>query len=212
VRLRQEIGLNTALSTTTTTTTTTHRQEAGTSRFVKVLAMLLMPVLVMAVISCGDNSGDNSTENRVPYAGVPEGKPTGSTSTIPDPKEAVETKPAGQLPDFVKNMTGSNKETTMTLYQGAVDHHDAYSHIPCYCGCAAYATPHKSLAECFIKEKAANGELTFTDHSLTCSLCQSAAQMTLEGQSKGTPLKETRMTIFEKLKYTGTWTDTPPVP
>jgi len=194
--------LNTALSTTT------RRQEAGTSRFVKVLAMLLMPVLVMAVISCGDNS----TENRAPYAGVPEGKPTGSTAPIPDPKEVVETKPAGQLPDFVKNREGSNKETTMTLYQGAVDHYDAYSHIPCYCGCAAYATPHKSLAECFIKEKAASGELTFTDHSLTCSLCQEAAQMTLEGQSKGTPLKETRMTIFEKLKRTGIWTDTPPVP
>jgi hypothetical protein len=178
---------------------------------VKVLAMLLLPLLVAMVVACDSNSGSTT---RAPYADIPEGKPTGSTRPIPDPKELVETKPAGALPDFVMNMaTGPTRDTTMALYKGAIDHYDAYSHIPCYCGCAAYTTSHKSLAECFLKEPLTEGgEATFTDHSLSCSLCQEAAQMTVDGLAQNTPLKDIRADIFNKHKYTGIWTDTPPVP
>ena len=118
------------------------------------------------------------------------------------------------MPDFITKMAaGPARDTTTALYQGAVDHHDAYSHIPCYCGCAAYTTVHKSLADCFLKSPpTAAGEATFTDHSITCGLCQEAAQMTVDGLAQNTPLKDIRAAVFTKLKYTGIWTDTPPVP
>ena len=173
------------------------QSEVGTPRLVKVLAMLLLPLIVVGIAACGS----------APYAGVPEGKPTNLGSTIPDPKEVVETKPAGQLPDFLADA----KDSTVAMYQGAVDNYDSFKYVPCYCGCASYETPHKNLADCFVKERA-EGEVTFTDHSLTCDLCNAAAQMTLDGLGQGLPLREVRQNIFEKLSYTGIWTDTPPVP
>jgi hypothetical protein len=196
------------------------RESAGAPRSVKVAAMLLLPVLVAAIVACDSGSGSNgptavATNPPVaaaPYANSPEGKPPGLNAPVPDPKEVIETKPAGQLPDFISQLQGKALTKTTALYQGALDNYDAYSHVPCYCGCAIYTTAHKSLGECFIKQKTADGQVAFTDHSLTCDLCQTAAQMTLDGLAQHTPLADVRAGIFKKLSYTGIWTDTPPAP
>lgn len=183
------------------------RKQEGAPRGVKVLAMLLMPLLVAIVVACGEQPA----ATREPYTGTIEGKPPGLGAPVPDPKEVLETKPVGQMPDFLVNFDSPRADKIRTQYQGAIDHYDAYSHIPCYCGCAIYTTSHRSLAQCFIKEKT-DSELTFTDHSTSCDLCQTAAQMTLDGPAQNTPLKDIRAAIFDKLDYTGIWTDTPPVP
>ena len=180
------------------------RGNAGPFR---VLWLLVLPLLVIGIASCG-----GGPTARAAYEGIPEGKPPGLGSPVPDPKEVVETKPKGTLPDFLAAVTGPAKDRLTVQYQGAVDHYDSYKYIPCYCGCAIYATAHKNLAECFVKEMAANGDVTFTDHSTMCDQCQTAAQMTLDGIAAGTPLKDVRAAVFEKLSYTGIWTDTDPVP
>jgi hypothetical protein len=171
--------------------------------------MLLLPLLAAIIVACDNGSGAAA---RAPYEGIPEGRPRGLGGSVPDPAEVLETKPAGQMPEFLSKLSGKQLETTTALYQGAVDHYDAYEHIPCYCGCAIYESAHKNLRECYIAEKTAGGELVFTDHSITCSLCQEGAKMTLEGIAQGTPLKDVRASIFEKLNYTEIWTDTDPVP
>jgi hypothetical protein len=185
--------------------------------------MLLLPIMIAAVVACdtskntGAPSGNQptattgaaSSNGAQPYANSPEGKPKGYGNPVPDPQEATEIKPAGQLPSFMAK--ADNVSKTTALYQGAMDNYDAYSHIPCYCGCAIYTHPHHSLAECFIKEKTADGQITFTDHSLSCDICQGIAQMTVDGIAKQTPVKDIRTAVFSKFKYTQIWTDTPPV-
>lgn len=59
---------------------------------------------------------------------------------------------------------------------------------------------------------AADGSVTFTDHSTSCDICEGIAKVTLEGVNTNTPLKDIRAAVFTKYKYTGIWTDTPPVP
>jgi hypothetical protein len=183
-------------------------KEQGTSRPVKVLAMLLMPLLAFAIAAC-DNGGQAA---RNAYDGSPEGKPPGLGAPVPDPKEVTDTKPAGALPDFVNSIKGPMHDRIAALYQGAVDHYDAYSHIPCYCGCAIYTTAHMSLAQCYIKMKNADGSVVFTDHSTSCDICQGVAKETLDGIAASTPLKDVRAAVFKNFKYTGIWTDTPAVP
>ena len=198
---------------------------AAKNPIARVLAMLLLPLLVTAVIACDGGGASGGQGTPLPavtegagggdtrYANSPEGRPKYlPANPVPDPPEALETKPAGQLPDFLAKATGSNKDKIAASYKGAVDHYDQYKYIPCYCGCAIYTTPHDSLATCYIKDRAADGSITFTDHSLTCNQCQQGAEMTLAGIAKGQPLKETRADIFKALNYTGLWTDTPPVP
>jgi hypothetical protein len=188
------------------------RRLGVTPRPVKVFAMLMLPVILAMIVAC-DSASTSSNE---PYSQMPEGKPPLYTeSRVPDPKEALETKPAGILPEFIALspvLSTKEKERTTSYYQGAMDHYDSYKYIPCYCGCAIYTTPHKNLAECFIKSRTEAGETVFTDHSLTCSQCQEAAKLTLEGTAAGTPLKDIRTTVHNALNYTQIWTDTPPVP
>ena len=190
------------------TSATNHGNAKQTPRPVRVLTMLLVPVIGFAIASCGDSG----TPTREPYAGIPEGKPPGLGAPVPDPKEVLEIKPKGALPDFLANLTGPKKDRVTGLYQGALDHYDAYGHIPCYCGCAIYTTPHESLAQCFIKDIAQDGSATFTDHSTSCDICEGIAQLTVEGIAANKPLKDIRTEVFNKYDYTGIWTDTPPVP
>jgi hypothetical protein len=181
-----------------------------------VVIMLLLPVIVGALIACDNGSGGTqqgqgssaTSAARAPYEGVPEGKPKGLNGSVPNPKEVLETKPVGQIPDFLNNVLGSNKEAVKTLYQGAAAHYDEFGYIPCYCGCAIYEHPHHDLSECFIKSMS-DTSVEFTDHSTTCSQCQEAAQMTIDGLAQGTPLKDIRAAVFKKLNYTQIWTDTP---
>jgi hypothetical protein len=174
--------------------------------------MLLLPVIVGALIACDNGSGGTQQVARAPYEGIPEGKPKGLSGSVPNPKEVLETTAAGQLPNFLQDMLGPNKAAVTALYQGAMQHYDEFGYIPCYCGCAVYEQPHQDLGECFIKSMSADGSAEFTDHSTTCSQCQEAAEMTIEGLGTGTPLKDIRAAVFNKLNYTQIWTDTPPVP
>ena len=185
--------------------------QTGSSPLLKIAVMMLLPLIVGIIVACGDSGGATQQAARGPYEGIPEGTPRGLGSSVPDPPEKVETVAAGQLPQFLSSLTGNDLKTTTALYQGAMDHVSDFEHIPCYCGCAIYAHPHDSLRACFIKEKSADGQIVFTDHSTSCSLCQEAAQMTIDGLAQKTPLKEVRANIFSKLKYTDIWTDTDPV-
>jgi hypothetical protein len=179
--------------------------------------MLLLPLLVVAVIACDSGNSNATTPTAgaggdTRYANSPEGRPKFLPNPVPDPAEVLETKPAGQLPDFLSEAPASQKAKITASYQGAVDHHDQYMYIPCYCGCAIYTNPHMGLNDCYIKERGADGSVTFTNHSLTCNQCQQGAEMTLAGIAEGKALKDVRADIFKALSYTGIWTDTPPVP
>lgn len=173
----------------------------------RVVTMLIVPVIGFAIASC-----DSGPDGGAPYANSPEGKPVNLGAPVPDPKEVIETRAQGGLPEFLNKLTGPSKERIPALYQGAVEHYDEFSSIPCYCGCALYATAHESLASCFIKDKATDGTVTFTDHSTSCDICEGIAKLTLEGVAASKSLKDIRAQVFEEYKYTGIWTDTPPVP
>src|SRR6478672_6025162 len=102
--------------------------------------MLLLPLLI-AIVACDSNgagSAPAATPTVAAYSNSPEGKPPGLGAPVPDPKEATETVAAGKLPTFISQAAPSLVNKITSDYQGAVDHYDAYSHVPCYCGCAIY--------------------------------------------------------------------------
>jgi hypothetical protein len=177
------------------------------TRQARVLAALAMPLLLAFLISACDSGGGSAaatppTEARVHVTTTP-----APNRIVPDPPEQVETTAAGQLPSFLSKAAASIKP----LYQGALEHPDAYSQIPCYCGCAMYQHAHMSLKNCFIANTAADGSITWTDHSTSCDICTGIAKMTVEGLAAQTPLTQLREAVHAKYKYTNVWTDTPPI-
>ena len=165
------------------------------------VALALPLVLALIISACDQGGGATSGTARVHVTATP-------AHFVPDPPEQVETT-TGALPSFLNGKNVSAK--VPALYQGALDKSEIYNQFPCYCGCAIYETSHTSLLSCYIKDKAADGAVTWTDHSTSCDICTGVAQMILDGTAQGTPLAQIREEVHAKYKYTGVWTDTPPI-
>jgi hypothetical protein len=179
------------------------------TRQLRVLAALALPLMLAFLISACDTGGGGSsaTPTTAAAARVHVTTTPAPNRIVPDPVEKAETTAAKTLPSFAT----AAGPAIQALYQGAMDHPDAYSVIPCYCGCAMYQHAHMILMNCFFTSTAADGSITWTDHSMNCDICTGIAEMTVAGVQANTPLVQLRQAVHDKFKYTNVWTDTPPI-
>ena len=77
--------------------------------------------------------------------------------------------------------------TVQEAYQFAVANPDVTTQIPCYCGCGAMG--HTSNYACFVANDS-NGEITFDEHALGCSICVDIAQDTMRLLDEGKSVDE----------------------
>ncbi len=70
-------------------------------------------------------------------------------------------------------------------YQFAAANPDVMKGIPCYCGCGRIG--HTSNYSCYVQGTGANGQVSWDDHALGCSLCvnitQDAMRLLREGKT-----------------------------
>ena len=72
--------------------------------------------------------------------------------------DVLETVSRGNLPSFVQKKSLEVQEA----YRYAVDHEETLQYIPCFCGCKDIG--HRHNADCYIAERLADGQITFTSH------------------------------------------------
>ena len=86
-----------------------------------------------------------------------------------------------QMPSEVK----SAPTTVQTAYQFVAANPDVMKNIPCYCGCGNIG--HTSNYSCYVSDVNAQGNITFDNHALGCSICvditQDVMRMLREGKS-----------------------------
>lgn len=72
-------------------------------------------------------------------------------------------------------------------YQFAVANPETLEQIPCYCGCGAMG--HTSNYACYVAVVGTDGEVTYDNHALGCSICVDISQdvMRLLDQGKEVP-------------------------
>jgi hypothetical protein len=87
-------------------------------------------------------------------------------------------------------------------YRTAVLRPDLLAALPCFCGCVSFATPHRSLYDCFVQ---ADG--TFETHAAGCSTCQDEAVAARHWAAGGLSVTETRRRIIEAFGELGPSTD-----
>lgn len=89
--------------------------------------------------------------------------------------------PLDQMPMDVQ----SAPVTVQEAYQFASINPDIMKNIPCYCGCGDIG--HTSNYDCYVSDVDANGEITFDNHALGCSICvditQDVMRMLNDGKS-----------------------------
>lgn len=86
-----------------------------------------------------------------------------------------------QMPSEVQSAPVS----VQTAYQFAAANPDLMKNIPCYCGCGNVG--HESNFDCYVSSDDSQGNITFDNHALGCSICvditQDAMRMLKDGKS-----------------------------
>jgi hypothetical protein len=78
--------------------------------------------------------------------------------------------------------------TVQTAYQFAAANPDVMKHIPCYCGCGNIG--HTSNYSCYVSNIDGQGNITFDNHALGCSLCVDITQDTMRLLKEGKTVPE----------------------
>ena len=74
-------------------------------------------------------------------------------------------------------------------YQFAADHPEVLKYVPCYCGCDQMG--HMSNAECFVKARAKNGDVTeWQEHGMVCAMCLAVCEQSMHMYEAGASLKQ----------------------
>jgi hypothetical protein len=91
--------------------------------------------------------------------------------------------PMSGMPDDVKNAPVSVQQA----YQFAAANPDLMKQMPCYCGCGDIG--HTSNYACYVSSVDTQGNATFDNHALGCSICvditQDVMRMSRDGKSPG---------------------------
>ena len=75
--------------------------------------------------------------------------------------DRLETVAAGELPSFADQASAKVQQT----YRYAATHPEVLQYIPCTCGCRN--TGHRHNGDCYVQERFADGQITFTSHAAT---------------------------------------------
>jgi hypothetical protein len=103
-------------------------------------------------------------------------------------------------------------QVVAAVFQFAAEHPEILTYVPCFCGCDHMG--HKGNEDCFVKSRAANGDVVqWEPHGTECQVCIDVGQQAMQMYSSGASVRDIR-TAIEK-KYAGMYqnhTPTPPPP
>jgi len=101
------------------------------------------------------------------------------------------------LPDWA-----TTTAVSAAAYRTAVLQPDLLVALPCFCGCVSFASPHRSLYDCFVQPDG-----RFESHAAGCSTCQDEAIAARRWAAGGLAVSETRRRIIEAFSELGPSTD-----
>lgn len=103
-------------------------------------------------------------------------------------------------------------EVVTAAYQFAAEHPEVLSYVPCFCGCERAG--HTGNSDCFVKSRAANGDvIDWDEHGVECAVCIDVANRSRQMHSSGASVGDIRTAIdkeFGALSSAHTPTPHPP--
>jgi hypothetical protein len=85
-------------------------------------------------------------------------------------------------------------EVVQAAYQFAAEHPEISSYVPCFCGCER--SGHEGNTDCFVKSRAANGDVVeWDEHGLDCAVCIDVANRSRQMYSAGASVRDIRAAI-----------------
>ena len=163
----------------------------------------LTAIIVIAVIALGGavyvtQSGDPEAAAAAQAVVPPQNlKPHTQAATLP-PMLDIPPDFAPRPPDVIR-----------AAYKFAAEHPEVLSYVPCFCGCEAAG--HQGNHDCFVRERAANGDvITWDEHGVECTVCIDVATRARVLHGEGKSVADIRATIEKD--YAGRATNKTPTP
>ena len=103
-------------------------------------------------------------------------------------------------------------EVIRASYEFAARHPEVLNYIPCFCGCQQAG--HRGNHECFVRSRAANGDIIeWDEHGVECTVCIDVATRARQMHASGASVADIRAAVdreFGPLSPTSTPTPKPP--
>ncbi len=100
-------------------------------------------------------------------------------------------------------------QVVAAVFRFAAEHPDVLAYVPCFCGCDHMG--HKGNDDCFVKSRAANGDVVqWEPHGTECQVCIDVGQQAMQMYSSGASVRQIRTTIEQK--YAGQYQNHTPTP
>ena len=104
------------------------------------------------------------------------------------------TYPALTLPEYP---LGRPPDVIRAAYQFAAEHPEILSYVPCFCGCER--SGHQGNEDCFVKARAANGDVTqWEPHGMECNVCLDVATQAMQMHASGASVRDIRAAVEQK--------------
>jgi len=82
-------------------------------------------------------------------------------------------------------------------YIFAAEHPEVLTYVPCFCGCER--SGHKGNEDCFVKSRAANGDVSqWEPHGMECNVCVDVATQAKQMFSSGASVRDIRAAVEQK--------------
>jgi len=85
-------------------------------------------------------------------------------------------------------------EVVDAAYRFAGEHPEILSYVPCFCGCQH--SGHKGNTDCFVRSRAANGDVVeWDEHGIECAVCIDVATRSRQMHASGASARDIRAAI-----------------
>jgi hypothetical protein len=122
----------------------------------------------------------------------------------PDPRAVARTEAAAKLGPrkhtnlppipFQGYAPPRSHEVITAAYRFAADHPEILGYVPCFCGCEH--SGHSGNADCFVKQRDANGDVVAWDeHGVECAVCIDVANRSRQMFESGASVRDIRTAI-----------------
>jgi hypothetical protein len=184
----------------------------GIKRSVSI-ACVLLAVVVSAVWSVRASGQAASAASALP-AHVHSDAPAQSKSQSVTTQAAKPLAPHKQanlppLPFGPRDPLPRSPQVVAQVFQFAAEHPEILAYVPCFCGCDHMG--HKGNDDCFVKSRAANGDvLQWEPHGTECQVCIDVGQQAMQMYSSGASVRDIRAAVEKR--FAGQYQNHTPTP
>ena len=171
----------------------------GVKRSVSIAGVLLSVVMfgVWSVQASGQAAPAKKTAPAA--AAAPAVKPVGPVKQAKLPP----------LPFGPKDPLPRPNQVVAAVFVFAAEHPEILNYVPCFCGCDHMG--HKGNTDCFVKSRAANGDvLQWEPHGTECQVCIDVCQQAMQMYSSGASVRDIRAAVEKK--FAGQYQNHTPTP